>query len=873
MANATPISTLCTQCTNLKLTATDFYLKPDEAKKLNETNVFDPIKIDTRSWQDIERANSCSLCQMIKVAVESSRFEWQHSESPHTCNISTRRLHGHDNKTCDYDVRYLEIEAHYNWTFSNDIALLPAESEKYPGCFPGRIVEPKRLDMHRIKAWMDKCQSMHGDRCRHVESPQFQGIRQYVFVIDVENLCLVSLPPSARYVALSYVWGNVEQPSTRKENLESFKKHKGLNLIYSQLPNVILDALSFLKSFGERYLWVDTLCIIQDDEDFKKVLIDSMHVVYENAYLTLFATTGTNSNAGLPGVQPDSRGVSQMVATITDGLTLVFPINYGRIRQSKWATRGWTYQEYFFAKRRLLFVEGQAVYQCNTARWREDIAQEHLERRIVHYQVDYAGSRMNWEPPQSQFSEANPYQWSRSQYNTYLETYLDRNLTFDNDILRAFTGIIHEAESKKLKCCWGMTEKHIGRDMLWLPSKWLVRRPGFPSWSWAGWKGPVIPGSTGGPYSDTIWRHRKSWIDWYLFRKSSGKFDLLSSGYAPHQETAIASEEEKERARDERIAGMRKQETNGEDHDNNDSQPHVSSDNGSLSSLLWRLCQSNSVQPPSERESPYPLYCTPSINEQTLLFRTLTAYVSISTLNPSGNTSLPPRDDQLLLPAAPTLHLYASDGTHIGSAWPHSQECFNEVATFDQRSISDGENASRLQIEIAIIAGPFQGDWRTRIEKPTTWEYMLELAGSGLHLGMLQARYKRRLAYEQAIGNLYIAMVHERQVENISGVEERLTTTFWDEMRMRIALMNLKATFPGHCDEMMETVIDGLTTSGSGMRSKKGQKFLKVMLIGNLGDGETNGSGGIKERVGMGEIRDDAMGLIQKLAIRDVMLK
>jgi hypothetical protein len=872
--NAITTSNLCTRCSNLKLVAAGFYLSEQEAKqKANPDNIYDPETIDTRPWGDIAASTECDLCQMIKGAVEASRFDWQAAEVPNFCDINTKRLHGHD--SVKFDVRYLEIVAHYDWTSSHGIALLPADSEEYPGCFPGRVINPQGIEIPRIKAWMDQCQNAHGDACRHIETLQFKEIHQHILVFDVEDHCLVTLPPAARYLALSYVWGSVEQPTTRKSNFESFKARYGLDSVYSQLPKAIVDAVDFVKALGERYLWVDTLCIVQDDVGLKMTLINSMHVVYENAYLTLFAATGADSNAGLPGVQPNSRGVSQHVTTVSDGLTLISPISYGDIKRSKWATRAWTYQEYFFAKRRLLFLSGQMVYQCNTIRWREDIAQEHLEKGLVHFQVDGAGNRMSWEPPAKRFPNAESGRWSRHSFNTYLETYLDRNLTFDNDILNAFAGIIQEAESKKLKCYWGLMEKNIGIDMLWLPCKWLIRRPGFPSWSWAGWKGPIISGRVD-QSSETVWQHRKSWIDWYGFRKGSGKFHLLSSGYVPQQEKAIIQEEEQNRAREERLGEIQKKRKREDSNDNDDEiEAPIGVNRGSLTSLLWRLCQSNSDQAPSERDSPYPLYCTPTIDEQTLLFRTLTAYVAISTLNPSGKPSLLPRDDQLLLPSAPTLHMYALDGTHIGSAWSHTREFFDQIAAHDREATTQGDVTARLQIEIALVAGPLQGDWRTRIEKPSTWQYMLELSAAGLHLGMLHARYERKFLYEKAIAQVYISMVLEQQkVENnTEGVGKRLTVAFWEELQLRVEAMNLVATFPGHCDETMEAQIDSLTTSGSGMRSKKGQSFFKVMLIGNLGDGETNGSGGIKERVGMGEVRDDAMGLIRGLAVRDVMLK
>ncbi|KAI0409843.1 heterokaryon incompatibility protein-domain-containing protein [Xylaria palmicola] len=869
---------LCTRCSDLKLSAADFYLSEEEAKKTpNSQNVHDPITKDTRSWKDLEATDNCSLCRTIKRAVDNSHFDPQPLGPPHSCVLKLTRLWGSgDDDDNQYDVRYLEIVANYDWTASHGIELLPVESDAYPGCFPGRIVDPRGIDVSRVRSWLSQCQSQHGDACRHVETSEFQLVREHLLVVDVEERCLVTLPAGARYLALSYVWGNIQQPTTLKDNVDSFKLPNGLSAIYHQLPKVILDTVRLVGELGERFLWVDALCIVQDDDTFRTLLINSMHTVYKNALLTIFASSGADSNAGLPGMHPTPRGSSQLIVEPVPGLKLVSPINYQKIKRSKWASHGWTYQEYFFSQRRLLFIDGQIVYRCNKIRWREDIAQENLAKGIPHFQVDGAGSRTDWDPPAVRPPNAPGYNWSRYHLNKYVETYLDRDLTFDRDILFAFAGIINEAENRQLPMCWGLTKKHVAMDLLWMPCKWLARRPGFPSWSWAGWKGPIISyiDSSYGLPAEEGWQQRKSWVDFYIFSKDAGQFQLLSTGYAPQQEGKVLELEESHRSYRQRVKEMTKTtRVEGSDGDDeNSSDAH--NDGGVLASLLWRLSNSQSLAAKTQQEPPYPLHCTPTIDDQTLLFRTMTTYVHISSLNPSGRVSNKPRDDHLVLPSAPTLHLYTGDGTHIGSAWPHTQEFFDQVAAHDLNFTRDS-SVDRLQIEVALLAGPLEGDWRTRNENYSTWLYMMELAEAGLNLGVVYSRYNKRLEYEQAIARVYIDMVRQRQAteQGAGDVESRLTVGFWREFKMRIMRQGLESKFPGHCEETMRPVIDGLTAAGLGMKAKQGQSFIKLMLIGHLGDGETNGGGGIKERVGLGEIRDNALGLIQGLAFRDVMLK
>jgi hypothetical protein len=187
-------------------------------------------------------------------------------------------------------------------------------------------------------------------------------------------------------------------------------------------------------------------------------------------------------------------------------------------------TRLPSYQEYFFSKRRLIFFEGQVVYECNTMRWREDVSQEHLIKGITYYQIDIGGDRMGWKPPRH---------WDRHWYTQCLETYIDRSLTKDDDILNAFTGITEEAARHGVETFYGLTTQHFGMDLLWVPCRWASRRFGFPSWSWTGWKGPVIMHKIYPDFSKPeAWTQSMSWISYYAFDGAEGNFHVIAP-FAP----------------------------------------------------------------------------------------------------------------------------------------------------------------------------------------------------------------------------------------------------------------------------------------------------------------------------------------------------
>jgi len=128
-----------------------------------------------------------------------------------------------------------------------------------------------------------------------------------------------------------------------------------------------------------------------------------------------------------------------------------------------------------------------------------------------------------------------------------LETYTDRSLTKEEDILNAFAVVITDAAENGLKTFYGLTSLYFAMDLLWLPCRWLARRSGFPSWSWIGWKGPIIMHGNWPDYASAlVWTQRASWISFYAFDEEDQKIHLINSSYTPEREMDVQREESRE---------------------------------------------------------------------------------------------------------------------------------------------------------------------------------------------------------------------------------------------------------------------------------------------------------------------------------------
>lgn len=131
--------------------------------------------------------------------------------------------------------------------------------------------------------------------------------KPYFGVIDVHDMCLTSLPSNARYVALNYTWGPRDRFTTTSSKLRELRRHHGIKNAFDKIPQAVRDAIKLVRNLGERYVWVDSICIVQDSADWWKLHCKMIDQVYGNAHFRICTADNPNASAGLMALDPSKR--------------------------------------------------------------------------------------------------------------------------------------------------------------------------------------------------------------------------------------------------------------------------------------------------------------------------------------------------------------------------------------------------------------------------------------------------------------------------------------------------------------------------------------------------------------------------------------
>jgi hypothetical protein len=363
--------------------------------------------------------------------------------------------------------------------------------------YSGRI-RPRLASAPLLRSWKDICFNFHADACRHI----FTGARTSgMRAIDGNKRCITNLQYHDDYLVLSYVWGTAPVPMLTRATFDEYHRDGALHT--NMLPATIEDALSLVRCLGEKFIWVDSLCIIQDDASDKLSFIPNMDSIYGYALITIVAASGTDAHSGLPGARSLTPR-QERVPFVINGVQLLETCDApgwhdsrlnSRAVQPQWATRGWTFQERLFSKRTLTFRPEQAFWECGKGTWCEvGVWETTKSPTIYRHSLNDSEIRLPWKA-----EDFERIYWE------LVRDFTARDLTNQEDGMNAFMGIIRAFErDSNQSFFWALPQSMMESALAW-PSN-LDRRDSqhsqilldgniitspFPSWSWVGWIGRV----------------------------------------------------------------------------------------------------------------------------------------------------------------------------------------------------------------------------------------------------------------------------------------------------------------------------------------------------------------------------------------------
>jgi hypothetical protein len=190
----------------------------------------------------------------------------------------------------------------------------------------------------------------------------------------------ISNRESRLYICLSHCWGMTQCLTTTTSTLE--ERTRGIP--WGDFPPTFQDAISLSRYLGIQYIWIDSLCIIQDNKPDWQREAALMGSVYGNSYLTIAATASSNSSGGLFRCHKSSLYKSRNVIEITPVVLVRRPLPHNLFERLDYQfndtstsheafmsdnpllTRAWVLQEHLFPPRVIQFTENGLIWECNS---------------------------------------------------------------------------------------------------------------------------------------------------------------------------------------------------------------------------------------------------------------------------------------------------------------------------------------------------------------------------------------------------------------------------------------------------------------------------------------------------------------------------
>ncbi|KZL76531.1 hypothetical protein CT0861_00794 [Colletotrichum tofieldiae] len=513
----------------------------------------------------VQSAQRCLICGAIAAAVQARRgeSEWLSGSPETSIYVTVQGPFFLDSGTADNQKNRLDVsaadEVSIRLFLELTLSVLPkstlpstGDASQQPFAITPQFRlryskdEPRYLqaidewevdffDVRALKGWIDACGILHGAKCVGEYSSIYtlpSGFR----VIDVLDMKIVQPSEPVRFVALSYMWESSEGAGhAQLENANAHNLETPGSLTSVTLPPIITDTISLCRDLGERYLWVDRLCIVQDDEHSKPNQIDGMDRIYQSASFAIMAALNDRNGNGFPGYAGNPRRPRASLWGPARNRNVGRGIDPNGMQAvvdaSLWNRRGWTFQEKLLSKRRLFITEYQVLFECCRGQAAEELTwgrplqvagavnegepsisfEEDLEDGVPDIASESTREDTG-EPATTGKSHRMPRipgffrrplyhkdatiklreHVTLANYCAWVEDYTSRQLSRSADILNAFAGVGNAVrKALRTETLFGLPEVYLPQALMWSHTGAALLREDdgvrVPSWSWAAW--------------------------------------------------------------------------------------------------------------------------------------------------------------------------------------------------------------------------------------------------------------------------------------------------------------------------------------------------------------------------------------------------
>jgi hypothetical protein len=350
--------------------------------------------------------------------------------------------------------------------------------------------------------------------CNHLKQSSFTPTRlldigtrtsdlpRLVITAQLDNL------EPLKYAALSYCWGNADDAKSQLQTTNSSLEDRCAGIPTTMMTRILYDAVQAAQALSIQYLWIDSLCIIQDDINDWNKQSSQMGYIFRHAYITFCSLASSSCHDSLfdrtPSLAIDFQ--SNLLPTISGSYTIhTMPLtsnlsarDHDQILSadffnSKWLNRGWTFQEDCLSTRRLLFGTSSVHFSCGNIQWSEG-------------QQSFGTEDLYTRPHDVLNDLASFYEGGttlEAVYEIWMELVSDftaRQLTYSSDKFPAIAGVAqYVSETLKDTYLAGLWKENLLPGILWhrykndtlasleryvlalhYPDPYIA-----PSWSWA----------------------------------------------------------------------------------------------------------------------------------------------------------------------------------------------------------------------------------------------------------------------------------------------------------------------------------------------------------------------------------------------------